>query len=131
MRINSFVRGLVRRVLVQPDLADAEHPRLAQELGDHGDHLAGQLHVLRFLGVDAQPRVVPDVELGRPFRLHLGQVAEVVVEPGGGAAVEPGPERRLGDGHAPGVRHPGVVVGGAGDHVNVRVDVAHRQACQL
>src|SRR5581483_8995009 len=58
-------------------------------------------------------------------RLELGQVAEVVVEPGGAAAVEPGPEGRLADRGTLGVGHALVVVGGPGDHVDVRVDVLH------
>ena len=53
---------LVARVLVQADLADAQHVGLVEELGDHGDHLARQRDVLGLLGVDAQPGVVLDAE---------------------------------------------------------------------
>ncbi len=115
----------LRRVLVQADLADAEHVGPIEELGDHGDHLAGQLDVLGLLGVDAQPGVMADAELGGPFRLDLGQVAEVVAEAVDGAAVEAGPEGRLADGDAAALGHAVVVVGDAGDHVDVRIDVIH------
>ena len=46
---------LVGGVLVQPDLADAEHVRLLEELGDQRDDFARERDVLGFLGVDAQP----------------------------------------------------------------------------
>ena len=46
---------LVARVLVQADLADAEHVGLVEELGDDGDDLAREADVLGLLGVDAQP----------------------------------------------------------------------------
>ena len=60
-----------------------------------------------------------------PVRLVLGELAEVVAEPLRPRAVEPRPERRLADHHAAGQGHPLVVVGGAGDHVDVGVDVVH------
>src|SRR5262249_43556308 len=52
-------------------------------------------------------------------------LTEIVAEPLGPRAVEPRPERRLADHHAAGQRHPLVVVGGAGHHVDVGVDVGH------
>src|SRR5206468_7746360 len=54
--------------------------------------------------------------------LVLGELAEVVVEGGGAAAVEPGPEGRLADGRALGIAHADVVVGRPRDHVDVRVE---------
>ena len=83
------------RVLVEADLADAEHVGLLQILGNQGDDFARQLDVLRFLGVDAQPGIMADAEQGGPFRLDLGEMAEVIAEPLGGAAIEPRPEGRL------------------------------------
>ena len=79
--------------------------------------------VLGLLGVDAQPGVVADAELGGPFRLDLGEVAEVIAKALGRAAVEAGPEGRLAHRHAAALGHALVVVGDAGDHVDVRVDV--------
>ena len=117
---------LVARVLVQADLADAEDVRPVEELGDQGDDLARQRDVLGLLGVDAQPAVVADAELGGPLRLDLGEVAEVIAEALGGAAIEAGPEGRLADGDAAALGHAVVVVGDAGDHVDVRVDVVHQ-----
>ena len=51
---------LVARVLVEADLADAQHAGPVEELGDHRDHLARQRDVLGLLGVDAQPAVMLD-----------------------------------------------------------------------
>ena len=113
----------LRGVLVEADLADAEHVGLVEELGDDGDDFARQLDVLGFLGVDAQPGVMADAELGGPLRLDLGEMAEVIAKALGGAAIEPGPEGRLADGDAAALGHAMVVVGDAGDHVDVRVDV--------
>ena len=53
---------------------------LLQILGDDGDDLARQLDVLGLLGVDAQPGVMADAELGGPLRLDLGEMAEVIAE---------------------------------------------------
>src|SRR5581483_26186 len=78
--------------------------------------------VLGLLGVDAEPGVVPDAELGGALRLELGQVAEVVAEAFGTAAVEAGPEGRLADGHAAAQGHAVVVIRHARDHVDVRVE---------
>ena len=57
---------LVPRVLVQADLADPQHARLVEELGDHRDHLARQRDVLGLLGVDAEPAVMLDAVQPRP-----------------------------------------------------------------
>jgi hypothetical protein len=63
-----------------------------------------------------------DMELGGTLGLDLSEVAEVIAEALGGAAVEASPEGGLGDGDAAGVGHALVVVGDAGDHVDVRVE---------
>src|SRR5262249_25460192 len=104
---------------------DAEYVRLVKVLGNDGDHLARQLDVFRFLGVDAQPAVMADAKLGGPFGLDLGEGPEVIAKPFPRAAIEPGPKRRLADGHAPALGHAVIVVGDAGDHVDVGVDVVH------
>ena len=70
--------------------------------------------------------VVADAEQGGALRLDFGEVAEVVAEALGRAAVEAGPEGRLADGDAAALGHAMVVVGDAGDHVDVRVDVVHK-----
>ena len=48
---------LVPRVLVEPDLADPQHARPIEKLGNHRDHFPRQRDVLRLLRVDAQPGV--------------------------------------------------------------------------
>ncbi len=74
---------------------------------------------------------MPDAEQGRPLRLDLGEMAEVVTKSFGAAAIEARPERRFGDGDAAGVRHALVVVGDAGDHVDVGVDVGGHNRASL
>jgi len=115
----------VAAVFVQADLADSEHVRLVEERGDQLHDFPCERGVFRLLGVDAEPTVVGDAELGRPLRFDLGQLAEVIVKPVGAGAIEPGPESRLGHRDAAGLGHALVVVGGAADHVNVRIDVGH------
>ena len=116
---------LVPRVLIEPDLADAQHVGRREKLWDRRDHLAGELHVLGLLGVDAQPRIVGDPIAGGPPRLHLGDLPEVVTEAVGAPSVEAGPEGRLADGHATHPREGLVVVGDSRDHVDVGIDVVH------
>jgi len=116
---------LIAGVLVQTDFANAQDVGPIEELRNEGDDLARQADVLGLLGVDAQPGVVLDAELGGAFGLELGQMAEVVAEPFGGAAIETGPERRLANGDAAALSHALIVVGHARDHVDVRVDVVH------
>ena len=79
--------------------------------------------VLGFLGVDAQPGIMRMPNWAAPFGLDFGEVAEVIAEALGGAAIEPGPERRLADGDAAALGHAMIVVGDARDHVDVGVDV--------
>src|SRR5262249_50814225 len=131
-------RRLVLRVLVQPDLADAQDARMVEELGDHLDDLPRELDVLRLLGIDAEPGAVLDLVEPRPVPFELDELAEVIPEPLRTRAVEPRPERRLAHQHAAGQRHPLVVVGRPGDHVDVGVDELHEslspyliEACRL
>jgi hypothetical protein len=72
-------RRLVGGVLVQADLADAEHVGASRNSG-MSDDLARQRDVLGLLGVDAEPRSSADAVERRPLRLDLGEVAEVVAE---------------------------------------------------
>ena len=81
--------------------------------------------VLGLLGVDAQPGVVADAELRCTLRLDFGEVAEVIAKALGRAAIEAGPEGRLADRPTAALGHAVVVVGDAGDHVDVGVDVGH------
>ena len=118
-------RGLVSRVLVQADLADAQDAGLVQELGNHRDHLPRQSHVLGFLGVDAKPAPVLDAVGGRSLSLELRQLAKIIAEPLRAGAVETRPERGLAHEHATGQRHPLVVVGNPRHHVDVRIDILH------
>ena len=121
----------LRGVLVQADLADAQHAGRVEELGDHGDHLARQADVLGLLGVDAQPGVMPHAVPAGPLGLELGQLAEVIAKAVDGAAIEAGPEGRLAHGDAAHLGQRLVVVGDARDHVDVRIDVIHGRLTRL
>ena len=90
-----------------------------------------RLDVLRLLGVDAQPAVMLDAVLGRPLRLDLGELAEVVAKAIDRAAVEARPKRRLADADAAHLGQGFVVVGGPRDHVDVGVEVVHGARLQL
>ena len=67
---------------------------------------------------------MPDIELRRTLRLDFGEMAKVIAKPFDGPAIEPRPKGWLGDGRAASVRHPLIIVGDAGDHVDVGVDVS-------
>src|SRR5262245_32401642 len=97
--------GLVPGVLVEADFADAEDVGPVEVFRNDRDDLTRQADVFGLLGVDAQPGVVADAELGGAFRLDLGEVAEIVAEALGRAAIEPRPEGRLADGHAAALGH--------------------------
>ena len=116
----------IARILVQPDLADAEHRGPFEKLRDDPDNLLRKLRVLGLLRVDAQPAKMRQPKLRRALRLVVGELAEVVVEAVDGRAVEARPEGRLAHGGAPGGDHVLIVVSRAADHVAVRFDVAHR-----
>src|SRR3954451_19283798 len=86
---------LIECVLVEANLTDAEHVRPIKVVGNDGNDLARQTDVLRLLGVDAEPAIVPNAELRGPLRLDLDKVPEVIAKPFRRATVEPGPECRL------------------------------------
>ena len=116
---------LVARILVQPDLADPEHAGPVEELRDDPDDILGELHILGFLGVDAEPAEVRQAVLGGTGRLVFGELAEVVAEAVHRRAVVAGPEGGFAYGGAAGGDHVEVVIRGAADHVAVGFDVAH------
>ena len=116
---------LVPRVLVQADLADPEHVRAVEELGDDADDVRGERDVLRFLRIDAQPAEVRQSVACGAGGLEFGELTEIVAEAVDRGAVESGPERGLADGGTAGGDHVDVVVRRAADHVAVGFDVAH------
>ncbi len=115
----------LRVFLFNPISPTPRYARVVEQRGDQLDHFAAERNVLGFLGVDAQPGVVVDAVFGRAFRLDVEQVAEIIGEAGGAGPIEAGPERRLRHRHHAGTGHVQVVVGGAADAVDVRVDVFH------
>jgi len=117
----------VPRVLVEPDFADAQDVRTVEELRNQGDDVFGQLDVLGFLGIDAEPGKMGEAEPGGALRLVFGELPEIVLKPGRRPAVEARPERRLANGPASRQRHVRVIVGDAADHVGVGFEIAHEE----
>ena len=96
-----------------------------EKFRDQRDDFLGELHVLGFLGIDAEPAEMFQAELGRALRLVLGELAKIIVKAVGGTAVKAGPERRFANGFATGDGHAFVIVRDAADHVGMRLDVSH------
>ena len=94
---------------------------------DAGEHRAGELEVLGFLGVDAEPAEMRQAVFRCPLWFVLRNLAEVVVKTLRGTAVKAGPESRFSDGGAAGGSHVTVIVRDPADHVGVRFNEAHRE----
>ena len=82
-----------------------------------------KLHILRFLGIDAEPAVMANAKLRRPFRFDFGEMAKIIAKPMHRAAIKPGPKSGFANRDTATLRHAMVVVGDTGDHVDVGVDV--------
>src|SRR5262249_25499346 len=95
--------------------------------GNQGDDFPGELHVLGFLGVDAQPGEMRQTEFGGALRFVIGELAEVIVEAFRPAAIVARPKGGFADGLAAGGDHRLVIVSHAADHVSVGFDIAHGQ----
>ena len=131
-QIDMFLKngGFIARILVEPNLADAQHAGLLEKLGNHGDDFAGKGDILGFFGIDAEPAIVLDAKLGRPLGLDFDKLPKIIAKSLDAAPIEAGPKSRLAHGDATALRHALIIVGHAGDHVNMRVDVFwHR--CQI
>ena len=116
---------LVARDAIEADLADAKHRRMIEKLRYPLEHFLRQRPIVGFLRIHRHPRVVLDVKLRSALRLEVGELAEVVLEPVGVAAIPPRPERRLGDGDAARQRHLLIVIRRPRHHVRVMIDVLH------
>ena len=109
-------------LLVVADLADGDDAFLGGEARQDLHHRLGQRLVVRLLGVEADGAVVADAELAGAEPLEAddgGQVVDIGADIGARLAE---PEGGLDDGDDAGARHRLVVVGGARDHVDVRID---------
>ena len=69
---------LVSRVLVQSDFANSQHVGAIQKIGNQIEDFTRELDVVGFLGIDAQPCVMPDSILGSTFRFGFGQLPKIV-----------------------------------------------------
>ncbi len=67
--------------------------------------------------------------LGCPAWLEVGQLPEVIAEALDAAAIEARPKRRFAQGNTAHLGQSFIIVGGARDHVNMRIDEVHRGSC--
>src|SRR5437016_7662156 len=117
--------NLIARILIQSNLADAKHVVRAEEFRNESQNFFGQFYILRLLGINAKPAKMGQTKFGSSLRLMLGELTEIIIEAGGGTAVEPGPERLLANGLAPGELELKIIIRHAADHVGVGFDVVH------
>lgn len=115
----------VARIFVEADFADAEDVGTFEQRGNEMEDVLGERDVFGFFGVDAKPGVVLEAKFGGALGFVFGELAEVIVESVGAAAVETGPKGGFANGFATCRRHGLVIVGGAADHVAVGFDVTH------
>ena len=64
-----------------------------------------------------------DTKQGRPLWFDLREMPKVIAKSLDRPAIESRPKSRFRNGHATSVRHALVIVGDAGDHVDMGVDV--------
>ena len=117
---------LVPAVFVEPDFTDTQDVRAFHELGNDGEHLLRKADVLRFLRVNAKPRVMRKAEHRGTTRFVLGQLTKIIVKALCGAAIEAGPECRFAYRLAPSHDHRLIIIRRPADHVAVRFDISHR-----
>lgn len=117
----------VGRVFVEANLANAQHAGAVQELRDHRDHFARELNVFRLFGVDAEPRVVLQAVPAGAGRLEACKLLEVIAKSVNAAAIVTGPKGGLADRNAAHLGESLIVIRRAGDHVNVGINVVHRE----
>ena len=110
---------------VQPYFPDAEDIGPVNELRNQFHHIPRESHVLRLLGIDAQPCVMVHAELGRPGGFAFRKLYEIIPETVRGRTVVTGPERRFPYRQAAGLRHGPVFVRGAAHHMYMRFYESH------
>ena len=123
LRAEIFV--LQRRLLVIADLADRHDALLQREARQDLHDAFRQLLVVGFLRVQADRAVMADAELAGAKALEADDVGEVVDIGADIGARLAEPEGRLDQRHDAGGGHRLVIVGGARDHVGVRIDEHH------
>jgi len=116
---------LIPGVQVESDFADAQHGGFLQKFGDEGNDFAGEDHIFRLFGVDADPAVVINQVLRGPGGLVFRDVIKVIVEGCRRLPVVSRPECRFAAGHRSHTRHAFVILRGACDHVDVGFNHLH------
>src|SRR4051794_28297365 len=87
----------VARIFVETNFADAEDVGAFEERRYQMENVVGERDVFGFFGIDAKPRVMLQAEFGGAFRFVFGELAKIIIETIGAAAVEAGPKRRFAD----------------------------------
>ena len=109
-------------LLVVAEFAHGDDALLGQEARQHVDHRLGQRLVVGFLRIETDRAVVADAELAGAKPLEARDHGEIIDEAADIGARLAEPERGLDHRDHAGPGHRLVVVGGARDHVGVRVD---------
>ncbi len=109
--------------VVVADFAHRHHAVLHQITRQDFQHFIGDRQVIRFFGVKADGAEVMDAEHARAKAFPAQQRVEVVDETADAGARLALPERRFDNPGDPGGGHVLVVVGGAADHMNMRIEV--------
>ena len=116
--------GFIFGVLVQANFANPKHSRTFEKFRDHGDHLTRKLNIFRLFGINAKPCVMCNSIASRTLAFEVGQLTEIIAKSFHPRAIKTSPESGFADQSAAGKGHAFVIVGGAGNHVDVGVDVA-------
>jgi histidinol dehydrogenase len=118
-------RDFIRRILIQSDFTNTKNARMMQQGRNQLDHLPRQLHVFRFLGIDANPAVMIDPILGGSERFHLREKPKVIGEAGSRRTIITRPEGGFTDRDDAAASHVLIIVSRSADAVNVGIDELH------
>lgn len=116
-----FVPG----IFVETNFADAKNVWALEKFGDELKDFTGEAHVLGLFWIDAQPAVMRELMACSALWFVIRELAEIIVKTVSATAIEAGPEGGFAHRGASCGDHGFIVIGGATDHVGVRLDVAH------
>src|SRR5207237_234625 len=109
-------------ILVETDLANAEHVGPVQKFRNDGQHFLCQFDILRLLRVDAEPGKMRQAEFGGSLWLMLRELAKIIVKPMHRTPIKSRPKRRLAHGLTARRDHVEIIVSDAANHVSMRFD---------
>src|SRR5690625_5178609 len=123
--VNAF---LVGGHLAVTNFTDGDHALFERKIAQHFQRLTGPIFgVARFAG-DADGTAVSNAELRRPEALPAHQRSEIVEKTAHVGTRLTQPKRRLDHSAYAGVSHGLIVIRRAADHVNMWVEILHKQS---